>query len=49
MSIEYFGWLTKGRCQISLLDILVLFIEIGLVVAAVLMFYFIKDKIKAKL
>jgi hypothetical protein len=48
MNIEYFGWLTKGKCQISFLDILILFSEIGLIALIVIIAYVILNKAKAK-
>lgn len=32
MNIEYFGWLTKGKYQVSLLDVLIMIAEFALVI-----------------
>jgi hypothetical protein len=36
MNIEFFGWLTKGKCEVSLLDVIIFFIEAGLLSAMVI-------------
>lgn len=44
MEIEFFGWLTKGTCQVSLLDMIVLCLE-GLALAFIIfMIYTIGEK-----
>lgn len=41
-----FGWLTKGQMNISLLDIVVALLEMGVVFLIVIFVIFIIDKIK---
>lgn len=44
MEIEFFGWLTKGSCQVSLLDMLVLIIEVLVLAFIVFMIYTVGEK-----
>jgi len=44
--MSYFGWLTKGRCEISGLDILTLFTEIGILALIIFIALYVKARTK---
>lgn len=51
MSNDYsylIGWLTKGKCEIAIIDIMVLAIEIVLLTGLILLITYVYSKLKGK-
>ena len=46
--MEYFGWLAKGKCAISLLDIIIMLFEFVIVASLVILVINVRDYFKAK-
>lgn len=44
--MSWFGWLTKGKCEVSVLDGLTFFMELGLAVILFIVVAYIASKFK---